>query len=178
MCQQLFHTMQLPFPDSLQNWKNRVNAWCAAYKATHGNSDIHEIHIDSAVFLFDLYFERVVLAYAISTPPLMKRDTNRMRGFPNVNASTTFFADKGHFLGHASGGQLDMNLFPHRRELNRGWSQEGKKFREMERFVEKNNNTFFFHHPLYDDLTWVPNQLEYGVLMESTNWWEDCFQNK
>jgi hypothetical protein len=42
----------------------------------------------------------------------MKRFASAMRRFPNVNASVravladkAFLADKGHFLGHASGGQ-------------------------------------------------------------------------
>ena len=72
---------------------------------------------------------------------------SRMRGFPDVSASVrralgtrAFFADKGHFLGHASGGVLDINLFPQRRELNRGW---------------------------------IPQSLEYGVLVEDSRWWVD-----
>ena len=60
-----------------------------------------------------------------------------MRRFPDVDVGVNavlgaeaFAADKGHLLSHASGGELDINLFPHRRELNRGWSEEGKLFRE------------------------------------------------
>lgn len=89
-----------------------------------------------------------------------------------------FAVDKGHFLGHASGGVLDINLFPHRRDLNRGWSPEGKRFRRMERFVAEHPGTFFFHRPCYDDGLWIPLALEYGVLLEGTRWWIERFRNK
>ena len=108
-----------------------------------------------------------------------------MRAFPDGNVgvrrvmgSNAFLADRGHFLGHASGGVLDMNLFPHRRELNRGWSAEGRIFREMERFVAANRGVFFYHRPIYDDDSWIPSQLEYGVLVEDDGWWGGLFQNK
>lgn len=137
------------------------------------------------MFVFDHTLERVVVAYAVSIEQLTARDASRMRGFPNVNASVraalgekAFAVDKGHFLGHASGGVLDINLFPHRRDLNRGWSVEGKRFRTMERFIAEHPGTFFFHRPSYDDDTWIPFALEYGVLLDGTTWWIERFQNK
>lgn len=85
---------------------------------------------------------------------------------------------RSQLLGHASGGILDIDLFPHRRELNRGWSAEGKRFRRMERYVADHPGTFFYHRPLYDDQTWVPELLEYGILVDDTEWWVDTFRNK
>ena len=134
---------------------------------------------------FTLMHERVVFAYAVSTPALTRRDGSRIKGFPNINASVkatlgnaAFIADKGHFLGHASGGQLDINLFPHRRELNRGWSAEGKVFRTLEKYVADNPGTFFYHRPIYDDDSWIPATLEYGVLKENKVWCVETFANK
>lgn len=172
-------------PDALSHWEDKVSAWCLDYCAEFQKADISEINIDFAIFLFDHSTERVTLAYALSTEQLMKRDSSRMRGFPNVNVSAgstlaekPFIADKGHFLGHASGGILDINLFPQRRELNRGWSLEGKRFRSMERYVAKRPGTFFYHRPRYDDETWIPQYLEYGVLIDDTRWRVDTFRNK
>lgn len=172
-------------PPVLSDWDDRVWRWCSEYESVRGKSDISEINLDLAVFLFDHVLERVVLAYAISSKQLMKRDASRIRGFPNVNAGVqqvmgdaAFMADKGHFLGHASGGILDINLFPQRRELNRGWSDEGKRFRGMERFVAANPGTFFFHRPIYDDASWIPAELEYGILRNDIEWWMDRFKNK
>lgn len=108
-----------------------------------------------------------------------------MRGFPDVNKSVpavlnakAFLADRGHFLGHASGGQLDVNLFPQSRTLNRGWSSEGKQFRRMESFVAAHYGTFFYHRPIYTDATWIPTTLEYGVLIEDRDWWSEQFDNR
>ena len=38
----------------------------------------------------------------------------------------------------------DWNLFPQLRSLNRGWSKEGKLYREMETYVAANPGTMFF----------------------------------
>ena len=182
---ELFRQAQRPAPDALANWEDQVDTWYGAYARQFPAAEVSEINLDYAVFLFDHATERVILAYALAVEQLMKRDVGRMRGFPNVNASVratlgaqAFTADKGHFLGHASGGILDINLFPQRRELNRGWSPEGKRFRSMERYVAEHPGTFFFHRPLYDDETWIPQALEYGVLVEGARWWVDTFQNK
>lgn len=181
---ELFKQANRTLPAPLAGWENQVDTWCAQYEVQFEGAEISEINLDFAVFLFDHLLERVTLAYALSVEQLLKRDTSRMRGFPNVNVSVqanlegkAFFADKGHFLGHASGGILDINLFPQRRELNRGWSAEGKRFRKMERYVADHPGTFFYHRPLYDDETWIPASLEYGVLVGDVDWWLDTFRN-
>jgi hypothetical protein len=48
----------------------------------------------------------------------------------------------------------------------------------MERFVAEHPDTFFFHRPCYDDPTWVPLSLEYGVLLDDAKWWVEVFRNK
>ena len=171
-------------PAALADWEDRVDGWCDAYLRVFPDAELSEINLDLAVFQFDHVSERVTLAYALSVEPLMRRDSGRMRGFPDVNASVrrvlgdrAFVADKGHFLGHASGGILDINLFPQRRELNRGWSEEGKRFRSMERYVAEHPGTFFYHRPSYRDQTWIPATLEYGVLVDGERWWVDRFRN-
>ena len=172
-------------PPFLTGWSDTINDWCDAYCVRYPNAELTETLLPPAAFVFDNTFERVCFAYAISVPQLMKRDAARMRGFPNLNVSvqkalgeSAFAADRGHFLGHASGGELDINLFPHRRELNRGWSAEGKRFRQMEAFVANHYGTFFYHGALYDDESWIPAQLEYGVLREDGIWWVERFHNK
>lgn len=162
-----------------------MNAILDAYEdSTHGSA-LTEANLDLAFFVFDFVNERVALAYAFSTPALTKRDASRIRGFPNVNATVkrvmgedAFPADKGHFLGHASGGTLDINLFPQRRDLNRHWSEQGKRYGAMERYVAEHRGTFFYHRPIYDDDTWLPDQLEFGVHTEDGQWWIDVFNNK
>ena len=181
----LYQTAQRPIPACLAGWSDRLNDWCDDYCAQCPRAELTEIALPTAAFVFDHTSERVCFAYAVSIPQLMKRNSSRMRGFPDVNVAVknvlgdlAFTADRGHFLGHASGGELDINLFPHRRDLNRGWSAEGKLFREMERFAATHVGTFFYHGALYDDDTWIPAELEYGVLREDGNWWIERFHNK
>tara|TARA_R110002111_G_scaffold1157_1_gene8192 strand:+ start:56226 stop:56789 length:564 start_codon:yes stop_codon:yes gene_type:complete len=182
---ELFDRAHRPIPPPLYDWEDRVNGWCNEYGDIFPKADLSEINLDLGVFLFDHSAERVVLAYALSIVQTEKRDASRMKGFLNPNVSVrkvigddAFFADKGHFLGHASGGILDINLFPQRRELNRGWSEEGKQFRKMERHVAEKPGTFFYHRPIYDDATWIPKYLEYGVLRCDNEWWIETFANK
>ena len=182
---QLFECAGRGIPQALGDWEARVTAWCHEYRIRFRGALLSEINLEFAIFLFDHSLERVTLAYALSVEQLMKRDRTRMRGFPNVNISVrrvlgekAFAVDRGHFLGHASGGILDINLFPQRRDLNRGWSREGKQFRRMERYVTNHHGTFFYHRPLYDDDTWIPHLLEYGLLIGGANWCIETFQNK
>ncbi len=182
---ELFAQTRTPVPGALGDWEERVGTWCEEYLTRHPTGELSEITLAPAVFIFDHSAERVVLAYALSVPQLLARDQGRMRGFPDVNATVrrvlgdkAFLADRGHFLGHASGGELDINLFPQRRELNRGWSAEGKLFRRMEHYVAEHLGSFFYHRPDYDDDTWIPLCLEYGILLPDTSWWAARFRNK
>jgi hypothetical protein len=145
----VFEDLGRSVPDELTGWEDRVDAWCSEYRVASADSEIVEVNLGSAVYLFDLTAERVVLAYAVSVEQTLPRDAGRMRGFPDVNVSVqavtggdTFPADRGHFLSHATGGGLDMNLFPQQRDLNRGWSPEGKMFRQMERFTAARPGVF------------------------------------
>ncbi|MEN9985571.1 MAG: hypothetical protein RI925_1073 [Pseudomonadota bacterium] len=170
---------------ALEEWDDQMDRLLLPYEQANPLTNLNLVNIDAAYFMFDLVAERVVLAYAISKPSLTRRDASRIRGFPNVNASVkrvmgenAFLADKGHFVGHASGGPLDINLFPQRRELNRGWSEEGKRYRAMERYVAENTGTFFYSLPIYDDDSWVPAKLEFAILKPDNTWWIDRFSNK
>ena len=169
----------------IDDWVQRAYDWLEEYQEQNHDADLSFVDLRLGVFTFDHSLSRVVLACAISEPQLFRRDAARSRGFPNLNdvvrktlGCAAFAADKGHFLGHASGGQLDINLFAQRRELNRGWSPEGKRFRAMERFVASNPGCFFYHRPVYDDLTAIPARLAFGVLRPEGEWWEDLFQNR
>jgi hypothetical protein len=47
--------------------------------------------------------------------------------------------------------RAEVNVFVQLRTLNRGWSAEGKRFRETEAHCEANPGTFCFNRPTYDD---------------------------
>ena len=183
--EQLFESAKRPTPRPLEDWEERVRAWCDEYRDEFGPSSILEVNLRIAIYVFDQSLERVLLAYGLSGPQLDARDKNRMRRFPDVNVGVkaamgedAFVADRGHFLGHAAGGVLDINLFPQRRELNRGWSSEGKLFRRMEEYAATHLGTFVYHRATYNDDTWIPETLEYGLLVDNKDWWIGRFRNK
>ena len=53
------------------------------------------------------------------------------------------------------------------RSLNRGWSQEGRRFRALEREAAI-PGIFYFGHLLYEDDTAYPMEIEIGVLRGDT----------
>jgi hypothetical protein len=88
--------------------------------------------------------------------------------------------DKGHFIAHSIGGALDgweLNVFVQRRELNRGWSEAGARFRDMEDYCA-NAGTFCFSRPLYADPTAKPAFVEFGVLKSDGQLCVECFDNR
>jgi hypothetical protein len=110
-----------------------------------------------------------------------KRDDYRLKGW--VGATEKTFGrewDKGHFIAHSIGGAVDqaeVNVFVQRRDLNRGWSVAGKRYREMEKYCELNEGTFCFSRPIYIDQSAKPGFLEFGVLKGNCEFWVECFEN-
>jgi hypothetical protein len=130
----------------------------------------------------DTIESRTIAAFGISMPGNKKRDDSRLRGW--VGKTNIVFGkkwDKGHFIANSIGGEIDgceMNVFIQNRRLNRGWSDEGKKFREMEKYCFKNPGTFCFHRPIYIGPTLKPFFLEYGILMPDNKLWIAYFDNR
>jgi hypothetical protein len=180
--QQLYAAIQLPVPRALAGWTEKVSHWGEQYRTQWPGADLKEMCFPAAVFVFDRYHRRVCLAFGVCAPQLLERP--RVNRLPNMNSAVrdalgdeAYPADPGHFLGNVSGGRLDINIFPQRRDLNRGWTQDGKRFRQMEHFVKTHPGTFFYHHAFYIDETWIPDRLEYGVLREDGTWWIESFGN-
>lgn len=130
----LFEATNLPVPAGLADWQVRVDRLCDDYKAQAVDAELFEITQSSVIFVWDMAAERVVLVYGLSASPASARGASRMRGFPDPTPSmesvdsTGAKADRGHFVAHTAGGPMDMNLFPQRSDLNRGWSAQGKQY--------------------------------------------------
>ena len=56
-------------------------------------------------------------------------------------------ARRWHFIAHSIGGGLDANPFSQERCLNRGWSPQGKIYRQMETYCYEQPGTFCFSRP-------------------------------
>jgi hypothetical protein len=117
-----------------------------------------------------------------SAPRKRRRDDYRLKGWIGPTESTFGSQwDKGHFIAHSIGGAVDqeeVNVFVQRRDLNRGWSTAGKRFREMEKYCELNSGTFCFSRPVYHDQMARPALVEFGVLRENGEFWVECFENR
>jgi len=172
--------------------------WVKAYKAlTPNDTHIFRIQIDNFEYIYDLPIElvrkgmadnknavedRVIAAHGWSQPSSEARHDSATRGWPRgpsvVAASPRSPGyDRGHFIGHSLGGSLGINLFSQLSELNRGWSEDGKVFRSMERYCEKHPGTYCFVRPAYIGQSAHPSALEYGVLKENGELWVRSFQN-
>lgn len=125
---------------------------------------------------------RLVAALGHSEPRKTGRDDYRLKGW--IGPTEKMFGhcwDKGHFIAHSIGGSVDrqeVNVFVQRRDLNRGWSPQGKRFRKMEKYCVLNPGTFCFSRPLYDDQTARPSFIEFGILKKNGELWMECFDNR
>jgi hypothetical protein len=125
---------------------------------------------------------RLVGVSGYSTPKETKRDDSRLKGWVGPTEKT--FGrnwDKGHFMAHSIGGAVDqaeVNVFVQRRDLNRGGSDAGRRYREMEQYCKSNPGTFCFSCPIYFDQTAKPAFVEFGILKTDRKLWIECFDNR
>jgi hypothetical protein len=128
-----------------------------------------------ATYLFDLASavgaeqeDRTLAAWTITPATVGKRDVSYQRGFPLPPDTDGTLVDRGHLIPHLSGGEFGPNLFRQRRDLNRGWSSQGKRFRALEGEAATTPGTFYFGHLLYEDGTAYPTEIETGLLRGDT----------
>jgi hypothetical protein len=171
-----------------------VSQWCDRYvrTATHV-ANLVRFPFRTFEYIFDSYSElesmgeipynqtiqnRVVAVIGTSTRAGEIRDAGRLR---NWAAPAEEFVgaerDRGHFMAHCIGGGFDVNVFSQERRLNRGWSPQGKIYRQMENYCYEQPGTFCFSRPIYEDGSSVPRWLEFGVLKTEGTLWVEVFDN-
>ena len=74
--------------------------------------------------------------------------------------------DRGHLIPHLSGGEFGPNIFRQDRALNRGWSEQGKRYRALEREAAATPGTLYFGHLIYADDTAYPYEIETGLIRD------------
>ena len=122
--------------------------------------------------------DRVVGVLGRSARAEEMRDASRIRGW--AGPTEEFLGterDKGHFMAHCIGGGLDVNVFSQERRLNRGWSPQGRIYRQMETYCYQQPGTFCFSRPIYADGSSVPRWLEFGLLKTDQTLWVEVFDN-
>ncbi len=120
----------------------------------------------------DVVADRLVAVHGRSRPVQRPRDGSRMRRFPLgpaelARAGLRGRYDRGHYLAHAAGGGLDVNLFPQLADVNRGWSERGKVYRSMERTCLSRPGTYSFARPIYTTRTDHPFLVEFGLVEDA-----------
>jgi len=159
-----------------------VSEWITDYlDATAGEREVVEIVVDGFTYLYDSttapsvheVANRVIAVRGRSGGEHGPRDTSRMRGHPNPNR-----VDRGHLVARAVGGGYDLNLIPQDPKLNRGHSEPGKVWRELENYLVKNPGTEFFVRPTYGDASDYPTQLEFGIQLKGGEWRVETFDNR
>ena len=128
-----------------------------------------------ATYLFDLASavgseqeDRTLAAWIVTPATVGKRDVAYQRGFPLPPDPAGTSVDRGDLIPHLSGGEFGPNIFRQSRDLNRGWSSQGKRFRALEREAATTPGTFYFGHLLYEDGTTYPTEIETGLLRGET----------
>jgi hypothetical protein len=151
-----------------------ADAWAAAYRSRIPASALLEFDSDGARFLFDLassvgaaQADRTVAAWGRSRPAPRPRDVSYQRGYPSPRGRAARPLDKGHMVAHAAGGTFGPNMFPQDRDLNRGWSADGHRYRALEREIAAIPGTLFFCCLLYADDTDFPAAIDLGLLRPS-----------
>jgi hypothetical protein len=145
-------------------------AWIVAYRAVAEKSHLLEFP-DVGTFLFDqasaaggTQADRTIAVLAFSQAGHRKRDSAYQRGYPSPAGRSERPLDKGHMISHGAGGEFGPNIFPQDRALNRGWSDEGKRYRALEREIVGTPGTFFFCCLLYADDSDFPAAVDLGLL--------------
>ena len=106
-----------------------------------------------------------------------RRDVSYQRGFPMAPDHGSP-VDRGHLILHMSGGEFGPNIFRQDRALNRGWSEQGKRYRALERAAAGTPGALYFGHLLYADDTAYPGQVEIAVLLPGATLTVEPFDNR
>jgi hypothetical protein len=117
-----------------------LDAVAERYERQWPSCSLTQFEQSNATYLFDLASavgaaqeDRTVAAWAVTPSAIGERDVSYQRGFPLPPDPDGTPVDRGHSISHLSGGEFGPNIFRQHRALNRGWSEEGKRFRALER---------------------------------------------
>jgi hypothetical protein len=152
-----------------------LDAVAERYERRHRAFSLVQLVQSGATYLFDYaggvgaaQEDRTVAAWTVTPTVVGKRDVSYQRGFPLPPDPDGALVDRGHLIPHLSGGEFGPNIFRQHRALNRGWSEEGKRYRALEREAAATPGVLYFGHLLYEDDTAYPMEIEIGLLRGET----------
>ena len=113
------------------------------------------------------------MAWAITLTDVYRRDVSYQRGFP-MAVDLGLPVDREHLIPHLSGGRFGPNIFRQGRALNGGCSEQGKRYRALERAAAGTPGAYFGH---VDDKAF-PMQVETAVLLPGATFRVETFDNR
>lgn len=162
-----------------------ASAAAERYEATlDGACALYEFEQPGARYWFDYASsadlpqeDRTVAAWALTPKEVRSRDKSYQRGFP-MAADERSPVDRGHLIPHMSGGEFGPNIFRQDRRLNQGRSEQGKRYRALERAAAAVPGALYFGHLLYADDTAYPGHIEIAVLLRGGTLQVERFDNR
>jgi hypothetical protein len=121
--------------------------------------------------------DRTVAAWALTPSLVHRHDKSYQRAFPMV-ADERSPVDRGHLIPHMSGGEFGANIFRQDRRLNQGRSEQGRRYRALERAAAAVPGALYFGHLLYADDTAYPRYIEIAVLLPGRTLQVERFDNR
>lgn len=132
------------------------------YREAFGDAELLELDFGGTVFLFDDFAaedgreQRTVAAWRIVPKHASARDRSRQAGFPLHASLIAAGFERGHLIARASGGPLDINLYPQAWQVNQGRSEDGKEFRRLETLAARNPGCLQFSRLIWSGDDSVP----------------------
>lgn len=147
-----------------------ADAAAVGYADAFPGAELVTFHAAGIWFLFDQSTladraSRTVAAWTRAQAASGSRDRSRQARFPLAPVLASAGYERGHIIAHATGGQLDANLFAQARHVNRGWSPDGRRYRKLERLAAANPGCPVFHRLIYGDGSDVPDLTELTVMI-------------
>jgi hypothetical protein len=147
-----------------------ADAAATGYAAAFPGAELVTFTVAGIGFLFDHSTSadrasRTVAAWTHARAVTTSRDRSRQARFPLAPALAGAGYERGHLIAHATGGQLDANLFAQARHVNQGRSPDGRRYRQLERLAAANPGCLVFHRLIYGDGSDVPDLTELTIVI-------------
>jgi hypothetical protein len=175
--------------DAYQRMKGRAIDWLSVNsKGFEFFIDMGYLYLDENDKMIDCQNERATIFVGFSKQSAnhRKRNISRLSGYRkrHIEEWADKETDTGHYVAHTIWDitddvevDLEFNLFPQKRALNQGHSEEGKLYRKMEQYCADNHGVFLFVRPIYGDSSDRPFIIEYGILKPDLTLWIEQFTN-
>jgi hypothetical protein len=156
-------------------WQEYMDRW--------PDGQLVSFSFDGALFWYDTLDDttgresRTVACWTRIPTAVRARDVTRQRGYPLADTLAQRGFERGHLIARASGGGLDVNLFPQAWQVNRGRGVEGRQFRRLERLAAASPGALQMTRLLWTDNSNVSSHVHLIVAIEGRDVEQGVFGN-